>query len=67
MKLVGDADGIAALKELSQHNRDYLKFLIAEAGSNTNHTATFTGPDGTKWDLIARPGSGELEVKRSGS
>ena len=66
MKLVGDATGIAALKELSQHNRDYLKFLIAEAGTNTNHAAGFTGPDGTKWILIAKPGSGELEVKRAG-
>ncbi len=66
MKLVGDPEGHAALKELSQNNRDYLKFLIAEAGSNTNHAATFTGPDGTKWLLIAKPGTGELEVKRAG-
>ena len=66
MKLVGDADGIAALKELSQHNRDYLKFLIAEAGTNTTHTASFSGPDGTKWHLVVKPGSTELEVKRAG-
>ena len=66
MKLIGDPEGLAALKELSQHNRDYLKFLIAEAGTNTNHTASFTGPDGTKWLLIAKPGTGELEVKRAG-
>ena len=66
MKLIGDPEGLAALKELSQHNRDYLKFLIAEAGTNTNHTASFSGPDGTKWLLIAKPGTGELEVKRAG-
>lgn len=66
MKLVGDPEGLAALKELSQHNRDYLKFLITEAGSNTDHSAGFTGPDGRKWTLVARPGSGELEVKRAG-
>ena len=65
MKLVGDPDGLAALKELSQHNRDYLKFLITEAQSNTNHIATFSGPDGTKWNLIVRPGTAELEVKRA--
>ena len=65
MKLVGDAEGIAALKELSQHNRDYLKFLIAEAGTNTDHTASFTGPDGTKWHLVVKPGSAELVVKRA--
>jgi len=66
VKLVGDPEGHAALKELSQHNRDYLKFLIAEAGTNTNHTANFTGPDGTKWHLVVKPCSGELEVKRAG-
>ena len=65
MKLVGDPEGHAALKELSQHNRDYLKFLIAEAGTNTNHTASFSGPDGTKWHLVVKPGAGELEVKRA--
>ncbi len=65
MKLVGDTDGIAALKELSQNNRDYLKFLIAEAGTNTDHTANFTGPDGTRWHLVVKPGSAELEVKRA--
>lgn len=66
MKLVGDPDGIAALKELSQQSRDYLKFLISEAQSNTNHTADFTGPDGGKWHLVVKPGTGELEVKRAG-
>jgi hypothetical protein len=65
VKLVGDADGIAALKELSQHNRDYLKFLIAEAGTNTDHTASFSGPDGTRWHLVVKPGAAELEVKRA--
>jgi hypothetical protein len=65
VKLVGDTDGIAALKELSQNNRDYLKFLIAEAGTNTDHTANFTGPDGTRWHLVVKPGSAELEVKRA--
>jgi hypothetical protein len=65
VKLIGDPEGLAALKELSQHNRDYLKFLITEAGSNTNHTASFTGPDGTKWHLVVKPGSAELEVKRA--
>lgn len=66
MRLVGDPDGIAALKELSQNNRDYLKFLISEAQSNTDHLASFTGPDGTRWHLVVKPGAGELEVKRAG-
>ena len=65
MRLVGDPDGIAALKELSQNNRDYLKFLIGEAQSNTNHAAAFSGPDGSKWQLVVKPEAGELEVRRA--
>ena len=65
MRLVGDPDGIAILKELSQNNRDYLKFLIGEAQSNTDHVATFSGPDGSKWNLVVKPGAGELEVRRA--
>ena len=63
MKLVGDPDGIAALKKLVGEHRDYLKFLITEAGSNTNHTARFQAEDGTHWDLVVHPETGDLEVK----
>lgn len=64
MKLVGDPDGIAALKELVEEHRDYLKFLITEAQSNTGHHAPFKAKDGTKWDLFLHVESGELEVKK---
>ena len=63
MKLVGDPVGIAALKALVGDHRDYLKFLITEAQSNTNHTARFKAEDGTHWDLVVHPESGDLEVK----
>lgn len=65
MKLVGDPDGIAALKQLVADHRDYLKFLIAEAESNSDRHAPFRGADGTKWELVAHPESGDLEVVRS--
>lgn len=65
MKLVGDPDGIAALKELVSDHRDYLKFLITEAQSNTDHHAPFRGKDGTKFELIVHPESGELEVRQA--
>ena len=62
MKIVGDANGIAALKQLVADHRDYLKFLIAEAQTSTDHHAPFRGPDGTRWELIARPEADALEV-----
>jgi len=65
MQLVGDPEGIAALKQLVADHREYLKFLLAEAGSNTDHAAGFRGPDGARWQLVHRPLTGELEVRRA--
>ena len=65
MQLVGDPDGIAALKELAQNSREFMKFLISEAQTSTHHTAPFTGPDGTKWQLVLKAGSSDLEVQRA--
>lgn len=64
MKLVGDPDGITALKALVAQHRDYLKFLIAEAQSNADHTASFRDDAGTKWSLVLRPQTGDLEIQR---
>jgi len=63
MKIVGDADGIAALKELVSEHRDYLKFLLSEARSSSDHHAPFRSKDGTRWELIARPDVDALEVR----
>ena len=65
MKLVGDPDGISALKELVDAHREYMKFLIAEAQSNADHTAAFRGNDGSKWLLVMHLQNGDLEVKRA--
>ena len=62
MQLTGDPDGIAALKALVIEHRDYMKFLVAEARSNSNHAAPFTGADGRKWELRLKLDSGDLEV-----
>jgi hypothetical protein len=64
VKLVGDAEGIAVLKALVAEHRDYLKFLIAEAGTNSDHHAPFRAQDGTKYELVAHPESSELEVRK---
>jgi hypothetical protein len=64
MRLVGDPDGIVALKELVAQHRDYLKFLITEAQSATNHAAGFRSGDGTRWELRLRLDTGDMEVHR---
>lgn len=67
MRLVGDTEGIEVLKQLVADHREYLKFLLAEAGSNTDHVAPFRGPDGSLWQLVHHPLTGDIEVRRASS
>ena len=62
---MGDPDGIAALKALSAERRDYLKFLISEAQTNSNHVAEFRAKDGTRFELVLVASAGELSVRRA--
>jgi hypothetical protein len=64
MRLIGDPDGIAALKALVNEHRDYMKFLLGEAQSNTNHIAVFKAQDGGHWELFLHLESGDIEVRR---
>jgi len=64
VKLTGDPDGVNALKALAEEHRDYIKFLITEAQSNTDHAAKFKANDGTHWALVVHPESGDLEIKK---
>jgi hypothetical protein len=63
--LSGDPDGIEVLKAMAATHRDYFKFLIAEAQSNTHHVAEFRDDSGTKWELRIKVDSGDLEVRRA--
>jgi hypothetical protein len=65
MRLVGDPEGIEVLRQLVADHREYLKFLLAEAGTNTDHASSFRGPDGVLWQLVHRPLTGEIEVRRA--
>jgi hypothetical protein len=67
MRLTGDPDGIAALKALNAEHRDYLKFLITEAQSNSDHVASFKTGDGTLWELALHVSTGVLEVRKPGA
>jgi hypothetical protein len=63
MRLVGDPEGIAQLKALHAQNREYLKFLVGEAKSNTDLKAPFVGGNGQRYMLRVDPRSGDLEVE----
>jgi len=64
MKLVGDQQGIAALKAIRLNRPDYLKFLITEARSSTLHFVEFFTDDEEKYLLKFRARTGELVVER---
>ena len=62
MKLTGDPEGIAVLKALHQQDKEYLKFLVGEAKSNTDLKATFKSKEGKKYVLRLDLATGDLEV-----
>ena len=64
MKLVGDEQGISALKDIRQNRPDYLKFLITEARSSTLQFVEFFAEDEQKYLLKFRARTGELVVEK---
>lgn len=65
VKLEGDPEGIAALKAMHARDKDYLKFLVGEARTNTDHRAPFRADDGTAYVLRVDPRTGDLVVERT--
>ncbi len=66
MELLGDPEGIQALKALHQKggaNKDFLRFLIEEAKTNIDQTARFTADDGRKFVLKFDGKTGNLDVQ----
>ena len=63
MKLTGDETGVAALKALAAKDKNQIKFLIQEAGTNTDRRTTFRAEDGTVWVLRIDAVSGDLVVE----
>ncbi len=67
MKLAGDEEGIAQLKALYAKDHSYMKFLVEEARTNTDHTAEFRGANGTRYSLRLDAHSGDLVVAKAKS
>jgi len=63
VRLTGDNEGLAALKALAEKDREYLKFLIKEAQSNTDLCAMFSGAEGKRYRLRVDVKSGDLVVE----
>jgi len=65
MKLNGDPDGIAELKEMMKTRIEYLKYLVTEAKTNFDNAARFKSKDGSiKYKLVFKPQTGEFEVEK---
>ena len=64
MKLLGDNDGINALKEMKEQKPDFLKFLLNEMRTNTDYTAFFKSADGSKkFKAVYDPKTGEINIQ----
>ncbi len=63
VKLSGDPVGVAALKALADKDREYLKFLINEARSNTDLKTTFKSEAGTPYVLRLDVQTGDFVVE----
>ena len=65
MKIVGDTNGIEELKKMQAERIDYLKYIITEAKTNTDLSATFKGSDGqTKFKITYNRLAQELKVEK---
>ena len=63
MKFTGDPDGIAALKKMKESRVEYLKYLLQEARTNSDHTTTFKENE-TKFKILFDPQTGDLDVQK---
>jgi hypothetical protein len=64
VKLTGDPEAIAALKSMHQKNEGFMKALLDDARSTTDHQTTFRDERGLRWRLKLDPVSGALNVER---
>jgi hypothetical protein len=65
MKFTGDPEGIAALKKMKETRMEYLKYLLQEARTNFDRTATFKENEKT-FKIVFDPQTGDLDVTGQG-
>ncbi len=62
MKLVGDENGIAFLKSEHKENPAFVKALLEDARSTTDHATTFRDGDGNRYKLTIDTRTGEIVI-----
>ena len=65
MKFTGDEGGIEALKAMKETRMEYLKYLLTEAKTNFDRTASFT-QDEVKYKIVYDPQTKDLDVQKEG-
>lgn len=63
MKLTGDPTALAALKHQHKQNPGFMKALIDDARTTTDHTTFFRSEAGVRYKLKLDPNSGDLDVQ----
>ncbi len=63
MKLTGDPEALAALKQMHKANPGFMKAIMEDAKTTTDHTTFFRDEAGTKYKLRLDPNTGDLEVQ----
>ncbi len=65
MKINGDPVGIEELKKMKLERKDYLKYIITEARTNSDLSTTFKGSDGSsKFKITYDRMTGDLTVNK---
>lgn len=62
MKIEGNQEGIAALKAMHGKNPGFMRSLLEDAKSTTDHQTFFRDEDGNRWMLRLDPNDGTLTV-----
>ncbi|OGF58655.1 MAG: hypothetical protein A2Y62_03870 [Candidatus Fischerbacteria bacterium RBG_13_37_8] len=67
MKLNGDKSGMEELKYIKENKLFYLKFILKEAQTNTDHRASFRGRNMGKFILEYNVQKDEFTILRDSS
>jgi hypothetical protein len=62
VKLSGDPDAVRALKAMHQKNPGFMKALLDDARSTTDHQTTFRDDAGVRYRLTLDPNTGDLNI-----
>jgi hypothetical protein len=63
MKLTGDPQALEVLKRMHKANPGFMKALIDDARTTTDHTTFFRSDAGQKYKLTLDPHTGNLDVQ----